>query len=461
MAFTKTQYNLSSDSMREMRRKHPRIIGLLAVMGIGVLVLVFFLVIEILVPVKLSLEEQPVIPKLISSVQPEVTLADSCLQAIIDGVRFLDTQIQENGQFVYRVNLDPEVKIKPKYNLLRHSGTIYALADAAASIPQLRQDQELHSHFKNCATFIKTQTLAPVPDTTGMLAVWSTPEITHGSGSRQAKLGGVGLALVALCSLERLSPGTTPLDTLQAMGRFITYMQKEDGSFYSKFYPDGIGRSDTWTSLYYPGEAALGLIMLYELDQDPKWLASAVDVLKFLALSRIGKSRPKPDHWALIATSRVWPFLDANAFLQAKQVLLLNHAEQVSSRMLADIPRRMPGAGRGAMLPDGRIAPQGTRLEGMLAMVPIFGELKPDLEVQIEKHTPASIRFLLSGQVADGVYKGGFTRVHPNYYPLARRGGKSKTREMTELRIDVTQHSISALLTYLRNSHPDILAAQS
>ena len=33
-----------------------------------------------------------------------------------------------NGRFVYRVNLDPAVVLKPRYNILRHAGAMYALA---------------------------------------------------------------------------------------------------------------------------------------------------------------------------------------------------------------------------------------------------------------------------------------------------------------------------------------------
>ena len=97
-----------------------------------------------------------------------------------------------------------------------------------------------------------------------MLAVWSEPEVNRSGKPLQAKLGGTGLGLVALLSLENIQPGFTPLADLQALGRFTVYMQKEDGSFYSKYIPSAGGRWDEWQSLFYPGEAALGLLMLYQ-----------------------------------------------------------------------------------------------------------------------------------------------------------------------------------------------------
>ena len=40
---------------------------------------------------------------------------------------YLARQIKTNGQFVYRINLDTIVRVKPRYNILRHAGTVYAL----------------------------------------------------------------------------------------------------------------------------------------------------------------------------------------------------------------------------------------------------------------------------------------------------------------------------------------------
>ena len=111
-----------------------------------------------------------------------------------------------------------------------------------------------------------------------MLAAWLAPELAGNDEPRQAKLGGTGLALVALLNVEQVAPGSLPLDELRALGRFIIFMQKSDGTFYSKFFPDS-GRSDVWQSDYYPGEARLALLMLYAHDPAPQWLRTAAKAL--------------------------------------------------------------------------------------------------------------------------------------------------------------------------------------
>ena len=68
-----------------------------------------------------------------------------------------------------------------------------------------------------------------------MLAVWSRPDVIHSNAAMQAKLGGTGLGLVALLSADKMGVETAPLETLQALGNFLVYMQNPDGSFVSKY----------------------------------------------------------------------------------------------------------------------------------------------------------------------------------------------------------------------------------
>ena len=90
---------------------------------------------------------------------------------------------------------------------------------------------------------------------------------------------------------------------MQALGRFVVFLQRDNGSFVSK-YIAGRGPAANWESLYYPGEAALGLIALYKADHSREWLVAAAKALAYLARSRAGLTTVPADHWALIATAR-------------------------------------------------------------------------------------------------------------------------------------------------------------
>ena len=142
---------------------------------------------------------------------------------------YLIKQCRDNGEFLYRINVDPAIKPKPRYNLLRHAGTIYALSSYDQTYPQELTQRTL----KRAINFLKEFAIGPIPGKNDQLAVWSHPEITHRDKPLQAKLGGTGIGLVALLSVEENLPGTTPVEYLRKMGNFLLFMQKKDGSFYS------------------------------------------------------------------------------------------------------------------------------------------------------------------------------------------------------------------------------------
>lgn len=107
--------------------------------------------------------------------------------------------------------------------------------------------------YKASEYFIKNYVKKISPD---MFAVVSKME-EEKLDSPQAKLGGSGLALIGLSNLY--PDKKVDLETIRGLGNFIIYMQKSDGSFYSKYLVDAKQKDENFVSLYYPGEAALGL----------------------------------------------------------------------------------------------------------------------------------------------------------------------------------------------------------
>ena len=374
-------------------------------------------------------------------------------EAIDLSAGYLISQCQKNGKFVYRINVNPAIKLKPRYNWLRHAGTTYALALYDKAYPQALTKSAL----TRAVEFLKKSAIAPVPENPDLLAVWSHPEITHSRKPLQAKLGGTGLGLVALLSVEKSLPGTTPLGYLRKMGNFLRFMQKKDGGFYSKYIPEKGGRDDSWTSLYYPGEAALGLLMLYERDPSTMWLQAAADSIAYLARKRAGQQRVEADHWALLATARLLPLYDRRRHPLPKQALE-RHAVQICESILAGRPFKYDDPVRfGSFTADGRTTPTATRLEGMLAALTFLPAEYSNLRNQMITAIDDGLKFLLRSQIGTGKYAGGIPWAiqmlpedHPNFK-------KSFNRRAKEVRIDYVQHALSAMLQYeeFRNSIGD------
>lgn len=342
-----------------------------------------------------------------------------------------------NGRFEYVRHPDPFVRIKPSYNMLRHAGTMYALADYY----RWSGNPAALAAIERAAGFLRSRCLKPVDGAEGALAVWSGPGIDGDSGVPRAKLGGAGLGLVGLTSLEVLKPGSVPREEMAGIGRFILFLQREDGYFVKGFTPSDGGKNEDWQSLFYPGEAALGLCMLAGIDGDKRWREAALKGIKYLAVERKGEAEPPADHWALIATAKL--LADGGGGIGAEdRALLLSHARQICLGMLKN--KGTTDADpviRGAWDLDGRTTPTATRLEGLLAILDLVSEGDDHMRQTILGAVEGGIAFLLRSQVRDGLLAGGIPKS-----PI--KDGASRDSSAAEIRIDYVQHALSAMLQY-------------
>lgn len=379
-------------------------------------------------------------------------LTEAALVARTQGAAaFLHQQIGADGAFTYRLDARTAAPVPGRYNLLRHAGALLALADYhRVHPPTPPQAAAIDAGWG----FVLRCCLAPAGEDASALAVWSPPELTGGRRrAAVAKLGASGLTLAGLARWRLVQPAAVPLETLQALGRFIVSQQGDDGRFQSLH---GLAADDVdrdWVSLYYPGEAILGLVLLFEQDPDPRWLAAAIDGLRHLARSREQMAHPPPDHWALMATAEVWRLPPAalsaalppgfawsdGAAGTTVAPLLRQHAIGIARSMLAgQIGPPAEACLQGGFNTEGRTTPSATRLEGLLALA-LVGVVPPralDLRPGIE----AGMAFLLAAQHLDGPVRHAFSRVSS---ACARTAARSH-----EVRIDYVQHALSALLMY-------------
>ncbi len=351
--------------------------------------------------------------------------------------RYISESVDQNGQFRYAANPNLNYPAGKKYNILRHAGTMYAMDTYESGILK----NESHSKsLRNAGKFLKNNTIQGLEFESSLKAVWSVPKITNNKNPYQAKLGGTGLGLVALAGLAVRDSEFIGLDTLQALGSFLLWMQQPNGGFVSRYRPGHGGRDLSWHSLYYPGEAALGLLMLHDIDPDPKWRNSALNALLFLSRSRYNDSVVPADHWALIATRKL---LDTSPELEPTiSDTLRHHAKQIAGQITSEFREcndLFPNSG--CLVWDGRLAPAATRLEGLLAAAGFLDDTS-----LFDSAVDEGLRFLTAGQSVRGPLAGAFPRLHPDWF---KSKDKQKPRD-TEFRIDYVQHSLSAMIEYYR-----------
>lgn len=388
--------------------------------------------------------------------------------------QYLVKACESSGRFQYEFSTRPGQVGASRYNLLRHCGAIYALADFA----RMSGDSQARAAAIRAARYLKETSIRPVNENPNMTAVWTLSEVTGIEADPQAKLGGAGLALIALTQIERIAPGTTPVEELRKLARFVVFMQKPDGAFYSKFYPDQRQRDDRWTSLYYPGEAVLGLLMLYELDPRKAWLAAAEKGMLALARQRESQSPTPPDQWILLAAARMRTY---QTELEAEQAWA--RIEAIAMRTTADMIQEQKAQLdhdllAGCFTADGRSCPSATRLEGLLATRSWLAK-EHELHRELEPTIRRGMEFLIRCQIQEGPGSGGMPCVLPAFAELSvhgldenseidtddpdptakdSRAAPSTTEHSVEvikldpavIRIDYVQHAMSAALEFQR-----------
>ena len=347
---------------------------------------------------------------------------------------YLERACGPDGKFTYKVDI-ASGKESSSYDIIRHAGAMYALAMVNRSHP----DPEAIAAMIRAAKFLRENYIGP-DVRPGQEVVWSQP-LTESPNSRRpksreryAELGGTGLGLVALAAAREADPKSASLEELQALGRFALFLQRDDGSFVHKYRAEG-GPVPNWEVLYYPGEAALGFIALYEADHSREWLVAAGKALSFLARSRAGLATVPADHWALIATAKLLPYCDEGG-CSASREELVRHAVQVCESILRDQFKASAAVALdGAFDSTGRTAPAATRLEGLLAALEFLP--KSELRDKIEAAVGRGIAFLLRAQVVSGPEAGGMP-------------GSALTRmlDSSQIRIDYVQHALCAWIRY-------------
>jgi hypothetical protein len=376
-------------------------------------------------------------------------LEPAALRAAVDrSTRYLVRACDQDGRFAYCRDLQRPHFRSPKYNVLRHAGAIYALCQRQAWQPA----PDVPEVIRRAVNFLQRETFMRLPGRDDLLAVWSPPELTGNPRLLEAKLGGTGLGLVALVEAESIVPGLSTHDNLRSLGEFLLYMQRSDGSFYAKFIPAAGGRRSDWISLYYPGEAALGLVRLSQLCGDPRFADAARRALLFLADSRKGQTDVPADHWALLATDALWSTPAGISLTEDERLRLVDHVAQISTVILAQQQHaeRSPYTW-GAFDRDGCTTPTATRVEGLMAALRILPDDRAALRARIDIACDEAVRFLVATQVREGPFVGGMPRSVGRLRPLWSDSTRAFNQRSGEIRVDYVQHALSAWIHYIQH----------
>jgi len=334
------------------------------------------------------------------------------------GGDYLVRMQKPDGSFHYYYDAAADRFEPRRYNIVRHAGTALSLLDLYA----VTRDPRYLASTRRAIAFLKTR-FRPVRSGRAVYVL---------DYDGKAKLGASGLALAALARQIQLDPKFADQRNATRLANLILALQRKDGSFEMRYRLQSTDEQ-AFESLYYPGEALLGLIRLFKLNGDQRLLKAARRGAGFLIESQRRMATLPPDAWLMQALG--------DLYKAGPRKQYAGHAIALAEAMLAeqydDTDHADYAGGFGPGPP--RATPAASRAEGLVTAYRLARSIGDARSLKIASALKTCARFQLTQQ---------FTlqnsRALPN--PARARGGFREGLTSPKIRIDFVQHNISSLL---------------
>lgn len=352
--------------------------------------------------------------------------AESLTPAILrDSARaagdYLARSVRPDGQFDYLYDAGTG-DLSQDYNMLRHAGTMYAMIELERESPDPVRRAAIGRALRYALAHVGP-CVAPV----------SRAEAACLIEDDEIKLGGQGLLLLALTEFAEVTGDAQYMPEMRALAEWIAGAQSADGTFVH-IVDARSGQVRDFESSYYPGEAAFGLLRLYLLDPDPRWLETAQRAVgAIIAANADTADDDLPhDHWLLYALS-VLHEIDPDAVDRDYVRRLAWVITQAQHRV------RVPDSWIGGYFSPPASTPTAIRSEGLCAVLPILAGEDALIAADVRDVVLAGVAFQLQTQITadDTIYLAD---------PARALGGFADELYGYDIRIDTVQHNLSALL---------------
>ncbi len=327
-------------------------------------------------------------------------------------VSYLLEHFNVDGRFDYYYDVNGR-GLNNCYNILRHSGTLYAIYQWINENGHKNFPTE---KFEPALSFCLQQIHAP-HSTAYMAGVMEREEF---------KLGGSALALLMLTGRCRSAVPKNLQKEMRKLAEFVIWMQEPSGKYLSK-YSNCEKRFLPFHSVYYPGEAMLALIRFTELDKDPRWMESVIlgadYLLKNPVLNKAGVHAH--NHWFAIALTELYQKRPNQAYYE--------EFWKIAKSTLRSIPFLITSkASSASIATHGETLVSGLLLEIHLKRTDRIIELRAGIEQVLD--------YCLRLQV----------KIHQFDDPRMR-GGIMAGPDQSKVRIDYVQHTLQVITGYRRS----------
>ncbi len=200
------------------------------------------------------------------------------------GSNFLARQVQASGRFVYGYHpcFDREIRA---YNALRHASTTYAMIEAW----EHTRDDALKASIDRALHYLTHELIREIDTPEGARCAFVVDT------GDEIKLGANAVAILALVKYSETTASNGHLPLLERLALGICHMQDTStGAFSHVLDASNLSVRQAFRIIYYDGEAAFGLMRLYGLTGDDRWLAAVEKAFEHFIAAGHDKAH---DHW--------------------------------------------------------------------------------------------------------------------------------------------------------------------
>lgn len=203
---------------------------------------------------------------------------------IRSGSDFLARQMGGDGRFIYGYHPCFDRQIAA-YNTLRHASTTYSMIEAF----EVTRDPGLKVAIERSLVHLTGQLIRSVTLDDGQEAAFLVD--TGG----EIKLGGNAVAILALVKHCEVTGDRRHVELMEKLAIGISAMQDAaSGGFVHVLEFPGLTVKQAFRTIYYDGEAAFGLMRMYGLTRDPRWLAIVERAFEYFIREEHWRHH---DHW--------------------------------------------------------------------------------------------------------------------------------------------------------------------
>lgn len=130
---------------------------------------------------------------------------------------------------------------------------------------------------------------------------------------REVKLGGSAATLLALTKYMHITGTKTYLPLCRKIANALLSLQDENGKFTHVLEYPSLEVKDIFRIIYYDGEAVFGLLRLYEIDRDSKWLDAAAKSFNHFIQDKYWQNH---DHWLSYCANEITKYIKDETYYE-------------------------------------------------------------------------------------------------------------------------------------------------